>query len=136
MKGAASGAETCECNDCKNYVTHRDKIFPEEVLELFNQLGIDYKKEVEIISYETLSNGLHHIGGWFHFKGRLLGGKDYRVPFSSGAFTVDLTVIAEDFSIGFAEGNALTFFANKSGLVQIEFETKIPGGINKSLETS
>ncbi len=123
------------CHDCKNYVAFRDKVFPDEMIELFNDLGVDYRKEVEIISYENLPNGLHHIGGWFHFKGQVLMGKDYRVPLPGGGYTFDLTKISDNFSIGFAEGNDLTYFEDKTGLVQIEFDTNIPWIIDKSLET-
>jgi hypothetical protein len=90
---------------------------------------------VEITSYDTLPSGLHHIGGWFHFKGQVLAGKDYRVPLPSGGHRFDLTQITENFSIGFAEGSDLTFFENKKCLVQIEFDTNIPWVIDKSLET-
>jgi hypothetical protein len=121
-----SGADSCACNDCKNYIAYRDGLFSDEIRTLFADLGIDYKKEVEITFFETLPNGLHHIGGWFHFKGRLLKGKDYRVPIQSGGYTIDLTPITEDFSIGFAEGGDLTFFSDKNGLVQVEFMTFIP----------
>lgn len=130
-----SGADTCGCNDCKNYVAYRDKVFPEEVINLFNDIGIDYRKEVEIISWETLLNRLHHIGGWFHFKGRVLTGKDYRVPLPLGGHTFDLTPITDNFSIGFAEGSDLTFFDDETGLVQVEFDTNIPWVIDKSLES-
>lgn len=132
---SASGAESCVCNGCKNYVAYRDKIFSDEIRNLFEDLGIDYKKEVEITFFETLSNGLRHIGGWFHFKGRVLTGKDYRIHLPSGGHTTDLTHIAENFSIGFAEGGDLTFFSDKNDLVQVEFMTKIPWIIDKSLET-
>ena len=130
-----SGADTCSCNNCKNYVAYRDKVFPEEVINLFNDLRIDYRKEVEITTWEVLPNGLHHIGGWFHFKGTILKGKDYRVPLKSSGHTFNLTPITDNFSIGFAEGSDLTFFEDKAGLVQVEFDTKIPWVIDKSLET-
>jgi len=95
-------------------------------MDLFDDLGIDYRKEVEITHYETLGDGLHHIGGWFHFKGKVLTGKDYRVPLEFGGYTFDLTPITDNFSIGFAEGSDLTFFEDKTGLVQVEFDTIIP----------
>src|SRR5690606_15691451 len=132
---SGSGADTCGCNDCINYVAYRDKVFPNEIIDLFHELGIDYRKEVEITKWEILSNGLHHIGGWFHFKGRVLIGKDYRVHLPSGGHTFDLTPITDNFSIGFAEGSNLTFFDDKTELVQVEFDTNIPWVIDKSLET-
>ena len=89
---------------------------------------------MEITFYETLPNGFHHIGGWFHFKGRVLTGKNYRVPLPSGGYTFNLTPIKNNFSIGFAEGSDLTFFEDKTGLVQVEFDATIPWIIDKSLE--
>jgi hypothetical protein len=130
-----SGADGCECNDCKNYVAYRDNVFPDEIRQLFDSLGIDYKKEVEITSWEILPNGLHHIGGWFQFKGHILTGKDCRIPFPSGGYTLDLTTIEDNFSIGFFNGNTSTYFADNDKLVQIEFATFIPWVIDKSLET-
>ena len=132
---SVSGADSCVCNDCKNYVAFRDKVFSDEIRRLFDDLGIDYKKEVEITSFETLPDGLHHIGGWFHFKGRVIAGKDFRVPLPSGGHTFDLTAITDTFSIGFAVGNDLAHFTDKTGLVQVEFMTYIPWVIDKSMET-
>lgn len=132
---SVSGAESCDCNECKNYVAYRDKVFSNETKSLFNNLGIDYKKELEITSLEILPDGLHHIGGWFHFKGRILSGLNYRDPISnSTGFTYDLTKVADNFSIGFTVGNDLAHFADKAGLVQVEFMTYIPWVIDKSLE--
>ncbi len=133
----SSGADTCLCNDCKNYVAYRDNVFPSEVLHLFNELGIDYRKEVEITAWEKRPNGLYHIGGWFHFKGKILAGAGYRIPGSNGdGFTIHLTKIGDNFSIGFDEANDLTHFEEKTGLIQIEFATNIPWVMNKSFEES
>ena len=132
---SAGGADTCVCNDCKNYVAYRDKVFSDEIKRLFDDFGIDYKKEVEITSFETLPDGLHHIGGWFHFKGRLVSGKNYKVPIPGNTgFMLDLTKVADNFSIGFADSNDLAHFTDKTGLVQVEFMTYIPWVIDKSLE--
>ncbi|WP_460583059.1 hypothetical protein [Hymenobacter arcticus] len=131
-----SGSDTCVCNDCKNYVAYRDRVFPAEITLLLADLGIDYRKEVEIFTYEQLPNGLHHIAGWFHFKGRVLAGPDYREPLPNGGHTINLTSVTDNFSIGFAEGSALTYFEDKNGLVQVEFETTIPWVIDKTLETN
>lgn len=132
-KITSSGADTCICNDCKNYVAYREKVFPDEIKDIFTNLGINYRKEVEVSHWEKLESGLCHIGGWFHFKGKVLSGKSYRVPLPKGGFTFDLTRISENFSIGFAEGNDLTFFDDKIGLVQIEFDTNIPWVIDENL---
>lgn len=133
-KAVFSGAESCMCNDCKNYVAFRDNVFSDEIKKLFFDLGVDYRKESELCSYEVLPNGLHHVGGWFHFKGRVLCGEDYREPITNGNHSFNLTKITDKFSIGFAEGSHLTYFDTKKDLIQIEFLTYIPWVIDKSLE--
>ena len=130
------GADRCSCVDCKNYVANRETVFPTETFQFFNELGIDYRKEVEIWSIPRLENGLHQISGWFHFKGQIISGKDYRIPFTDGnGYSMDLTSITENFKIGFATGNSLTFFDDKEDLIQIEFMAKIPWIIDKKDET-
>ena len=32
---SASGAETCRCTNCKNYIAYRDRVFPKEIIDLF-----------------------------------------------------------------------------------------------------
>lgn len=129
-----SGSTSCGCNDCKNYIANRESVFPEEVKDLFLNLGIDYNKEVEICSWQILPNGLHHIAGWFHFKGKIIEGKNRKKDIEKSGFYIGLTEIGNDFSIGFCEQSSLTFFKDKSELIQVEFEAHIPWVINKSLE--
>lgn len=121
-----SGSDACKCNECKNYVANRENIFSSEIKNLFLELGIDFRKEVEITTWETLSNGLHHIGGWFNFKGKIIAGKQCDVPLPSGGFTLELTKLNDNFSIGFSKRSSLTFFENNEDVIQIEFETSIP----------
>ncbi len=127
----ASGAESCLCSDCENYIQNRENIFPEEIKTMFLNLGIDYKKEVEILSYQILPNGLHHVAGWFHFKGKIIDGKNCKRDVENESFQIELTAIDDNFSIGFCEQNSLTFFKNKDGLIQVEFESYIPWVIEK-----
>lgn len=131
-----SGAESCLCNECKNYVVFREKVFPKSIIELFLNLGIDFKKEVEITYLERLENDLHYIGGWFHFKGKILKGKKCNepLPYENGSI-LSLEKVEENFSIGFDEGKDLTFFENQNDLIQLEFSTNIPWVIEKELES-
>jgi hypothetical protein len=121
-----SGSDTCDCSECKNYSLQLDNLFPSEIRQLFTDIGIDYKKEVEITTIDILKNGLHHLSGWFHFKGEILSGNDCKIPLNDNGYSIELTRINDNFSIGFTKGNSLTFFEDKTGLVQIEFEMKIP----------
>lgn len=131
---SGGGADSCLCSDCQNYIQNRKNVFPEEVKTLFLNLGIDCNKEVEICSWQILPNGLHHIAGWFHFKGELIEGKNCKKDIDNEAFHTELTDIGNNFSIGFCEQNSQTFFKDKSGLIQLEFEAHIPWVIDENLE--
>lgn len=41
-------ADSCVCNECKNYSNYRENVFPEEIKNLFLEIGIDYRKESEV----------------------------------------------------------------------------------------
>jgi hypothetical protein len=120
-----SGAESCNCNYCKNFIAARESIYPEEVRYLFNKLGIDFSKEADASEFTKLENGLHYYSGLFHFKGRILKGKDSAVPLPSGGFTVELTEVTPNFSIGFTNDNSLSLFEEKDNLVQIDFSANV-----------
>ena len=68
---AKGGPELCGCADCRNFIASRENIYPGEVRKLFDELGIDYRKETEVLWRSRLENGLHQYGGKFHFPGRV-----------------------------------------------------------------
>lgn len=133
-KATLGSADVCICNECKNFSNQRDAAFPIEIKQLFADIGIDYKKESEICRYCKLDNGLHYYGGWFHFKGQFIGKNCSIVTEKGDGYSLDLTPITDTFNLGFRIDSALTFFDEKTNLVQIEFETKIPWIIDRELE--
>jgi hypothetical protein len=126
------GSENCGCNACLNFFMHVEAMFPEEILRMFHELGIDYHRPCEICHYGRQSDGLHFYGGWFHFKGSF-SGKECAIKNGPG-FTFDLTPLSDRFSIGFWCSSDLTFFSEKTNLVQIEFSALVPWGMDKSIE--
>ncbi len=117
------GAESCTCNNCKNFTSNRENIYPQETKELLTSLGIDYRKECEVWHYCKDEFGRHYYSGWFHFKGKFKG-KSLSAPTPDTPFTYDLTPITDTFSLGFLYDSSLTFFEDKENLVQVEFDTK------------
>ena len=110
----AGGVETCDCTGCKNFLIQRDAVFPAEVLDLFNELGVDYKRDTEIYHTAQLQPGLHLYGGWFHFVGTII-----KEPL--GPATLD------NFTIDFIPNNDLAAKAfQNQPLVQIEITVKLP----------
>lgn len=71
----------------------------------------------------------------FTLKFKIKSGENYRIFLPLGENILSLTPVTESFSIGFKEGNYLTFFVPEEKLVQIEFMTVIPWVIDSSLET-
>ncbi len=131
---AQGGADMCICANCKNFSAYREHVFPAEILDLFDKIGIDYKKEAEIWEID-LSDGLHQVFGWFHFKGRMLSGKNVLIKLPNGkGGTYDFTELSDKFAIGFSEASDLSFFEDEANLVQVDFRAKIPWVIEKVLE--
>ncbi|MDQ3755101.1 MAG: hypothetical protein M3371_10255 [Acidobacteriota bacterium] len=52
---------------CWNFIEARQIIYPDEVLRLFDQLGVNYKREAEAYHMTRLDSGLHLYGAWLHF---------------------------------------------------------------------
>ena len=114
------GAEECGCSDCKNYQKQRDVAFSEEIIELLERLGIDYRKEAEVCHLCRKEDGYHQYNGWFHFIGRIKKA-DNKVQESK------YSTITEDFNMLFTKKRDL---ANKEfndyPLVQLEYATSLP----------
>lgn len=129
--------EGCACSDCKNFVANREEIYPREIKAFLSELGIDYKKESEAYHMSRLENGLHHYGGWFHVKGRIIEGKDCRVKLPNGARTLESELVEDSFYIAFMKGTALNYFEEKEKdeLIQIDFLVCSEWIIDKALES-
>ena len=56
------------------------------------------------------------------------------VPYPNGGHTLKFTQLSEVFAIGFSEASDLSFFEEKTSLVQVDFWAKIPWVIDKALE--
>ncbi len=63
--------EQCGCTYCRNWGIQRQNIYEPELLELFDTLGIDHTKEIEVTHYLREEDGLHYYGCHLLFVGRL-----------------------------------------------------------------
>jgi hypothetical protein len=111
---SVGGAESCECTYCRNFVLQRDSVYPAEVMNLFNELGVNYTRDAETYHMARLEGGLHLYGSWFHFVGSIL-----KKPI--GPATLD------NLTIDFVPDDALAAKAfEDQRLVQIEITVKLP----------
>src|SRR5262245_23897975 len=109
------GAEDCACAGCQNFLAQRENVFPDEVLQLFLRLGIDYRRDAEIYQSAKLESGSHGYGGWFHFIGKI-----QEQPLGPAQISKSLTI---DFIPG-RDLAAASF--DKEPLVQVEITAELP----------
>ena len=109
------GLEGCSCSGCRNFLEQRKSVFPQEVVNLFGELGINYERDAEIYHTARMESGLHLYGGWFHFIGSISKQPD-------GPAKVD-----EHFTIDFLSDRALAAKSFKNQpLVQVEITAEVP----------
>ncbi len=123
QKVSQGSVETCGCIYCKNFLALRDELFQGELLELLNNLGVDYRKDVEIYHQAKLEKGKHLYAGWFHSIGKVK---------QNG----NVVILKNELKVYFIENNDLMFdeFEGKD-LIQIEFENVVLPWVLEELET-
>jgi len=133
-----SGApEACGCAPCRNFVAAREQVYPAQVLNLFDDLGIAPDREAEVWHTHRVEPGKHHYGGWFHFVGKLTTGPDAQTQMAPNAWKIDLEVIEGDFRLGFT--NQIGLLRRPFGgypIVQLEFDTIAPWLLGEAEPTS
>ncbi len=113
-------AQSCFCESCERYLRFRDSLFPHNVLELFNKLGIDYTKEIDLINQGVVSSGRIWYETWFDFKGIIVSGP-------SGWETS--TEISNDLSICAVEiedSASSHYFGKDKPVASLHFIIKVP----------
>ncbi len=131
----------CDCCGCRNLALQREAIYPAEVLSLFRELGVDYRKEAEVCWPFAGKDGRWQYGWWLHFVGRILSTDQpvtedrlagmpltvHNQPEQETPLVVNTVVVGENFSIGFWAANhlALESLAGKQ-LVQVECFASLP----------
>jgi hypothetical protein len=121
------GPEECPCEPCKNFIAARERVYPAEVLALFDKLGISFSREAEVYHMARLQSGKHLYGGWFHFVGTILSGADAAKQVAENVWRPDLENVTDDFSLGFRSCAELLRkpFEGKP-IVQVEFTANVP----------
>jgi hypothetical protein len=115
------GPETCGCQHCNNFALARDRIYPQEVENFLNMVGIDFKKESEIIYLGKIRPSLHLYSGSFYFIGTAEFTLD--INYDSTAFIA----VNKDFSWQFKNSQEPVNSAfGMQSLIQMEFMAKVP----------
>lgn len=101
----------------KRYVEKREQNFPDEVISLFQDLGIDYTKENKLI-HKTLDNEQNSFEGNFQFIGNLISGPSCKIELNNEHTLFELTPLTNHFSIGFHQDDAPFFNLH---VIHVEF---------------
>ena len=118
-------AEICRCDHCLNWIEVRDRAFPKNVLEAFEKLGIDYRKEPEVAHVYRVKQGRHFYMGWFHFMGSVEQVSDEELVKDSYG------LVEENFTWNFTDPESpRNRIFEKQQLGQIDFRTVVPWVIN------
>ncbi|HET7036661.1 MAG TPA: hypothetical protein VFI42_13335 [Thermomicrobiaceae bacterium] len=75
---------SCRCRYCRNFVAARERVFPDELLAVLEQLGVDRSREAETQEVAEVGPGWHHYIGHFPFVGEVLEGVDPWKPIPMG----------------------------------------------------
>ena len=113
-----SGAAECGCSDCLRFDAVRETLFPRPILELFDRLGIDPAKEVEVMSFGPDEDGRDIWNWWLLFVGRIVSGPDA----AAERGRLNYEQVTADFMIGFTEDISIPWagFRGREPLVQVE----------------
>ena len=125
-KNAENITDGCSCDGCCNYF-FATELFPKEVKDFFDKLGIDCKKATEIMVWCSEDNGKYlYYGGFYHLCGSILSGEDYWKD--DGTINMpQLYHISDGYSVGFSRQTALLEKDFPHPVIQMEIDFhKVP----------
>ena len=129
---AIAASEECGCNVCKNYIAARDNAFSAEARAVFDAVGVDRRREIEVYHTRRVARGRHAYEGWFHLFGAIESGRDAfvarpGVPGQPATFVRDLEPCGDGVSLGFtAHLSKVTSLWINAAVVELEFEVIVP----------
>ncbi len=135
-----SQPEGCTCTPCENYLDNREQIYPNEIKKLFNQLGIDYRKESEVFEGGRSGNGQYQYVGYFFFIGRFyrVRKRDKKHRAKMSRLVKQMAAVTRTFGIDFSKkpGSPMVteLFGDTNGFIEIEVAFQIPWTIGAEKE--
>ena len=76
---ATGSAERCVCDYCRNFVEVRDLMFPSLLKTALESVGIDWRKESEVVHYGRPHGTNHLYQVWVNFVGSVQNGDPFEM---------------------------------------------------------
>ncbi len=121
----------CKCDYCANYEKVVSRL-PVQVLDFFDNLGVDLERITESVVYNRNRDGSVHYGGWLHVCGKVVKGKadgEHMVTLRQG----EAYGVTEDFRVWFGEESMMVEKEFDAPVMQIDFETDLPWVLDKKI---
>ena len=96
------GAEHCGCESCFNFATSRHLVYPTEILDFFEWLGVDPLLEAEVRHDRCDGPGRHSYTACFFVVGRLESGPTTTGARSAFGAAPSLEATYDEISMGFS----------------------------------
>jgi len=116
--------ERCGCDACVNYACARHLIYPTDLIDLFEWLGIDPQMESEVLYERCLGPDRHAYSGWFHLVGSIEAGPRANLGLGGSVASRFLAPAGCGVSIAFSEDRRLAPEAFE-GLPVVELELAV-----------
>jgi len=121
-----SPADECVCDYCKNFVAVRNEAYPPEVIASFDLVGIDWRKELEILHCGDLPSGLHVYEGLFQLAGHIESGPDSWIILGQTSKQTNFYRLTSRFEIGVLQIEKASSPFSELPVVQVEFSVELP----------
>ena len=123
----SGGAERCGCEECFNFANARHLIYPTEVIDLLEWLGIDPLLETEVTHVRRLDSGLHTYCCVFHLVGELVEGQARNLNLSGRLQNQYLVEAGDGVSLAFsADASLAPDEFRGQPIVELEFSVDAP----------
>ena len=96
------GAESCGCEACYNFLNSRHLVYPTEVLDFLDWLGIDPLLEAEVHRDVCLGEDRHRYTVAFFLVGRIASGPLTTISASVQGLAASLVDVDDEVRVGFS----------------------------------
>jgi hypothetical protein len=96
-----SGSENCSCSTCRNFLRVKSSIYPGEIIDFYQTMGIEPLKEIYLCHSARKEPGLHYYSGSHISYGKLVSGNPDFINIIRKLFNVSQKLVYEQVTESF-----------------------------------